>query len=151
MAAVIDFFWQLGPVWNWLLIGALLLGLEIFVPGVHFVWFGFAAVIVAGVVAATGIGWGLQLLLFAATAFVCVYFLKGYASPERIASDEPVLNVRGHQYVGRTVTVEDAILGGRGKVRIGDTTWTASGPDLPAGASVKVTGVDGIVLVVAPV
>lgn len=151
MAAVVDFFWQLGPVWNWLLIGAVLLGLELIVPGVHFVWFGFAAGIVSAVVAATGIGWGPQLLLFAATASVFVYFLQGYASADRISSDEPVLNVRGQQYVGRTVTVEDAISGGRGKVRIGDTTWTAAGPDSPAGASVKVTGVDGIVLVVAPV
>lgn len=151
MAAVVDFFWQLGPVWNWLLIGALLLGLEIFVPGVHFIWFGIAAVIVSAIVAVTGVSWGWQLLLFASTASVCVYFLKGYASPDRIASDEPALNSRGHQYVGRVVTVEDAIAAGRGKVRIGDTTWSATGPDLPAGASVKVTGVDGIVLVVAPV
>jgi inner membrane protein len=145
------FLIDLGPVWDWLLLAALLLALEIVVPGVHFVWFGFAAAIVAGLVFGTGIPWGVQLVAFGVIACAFVYFLRGYASPARIKSDEPDLNIRGQQYVGRTVTVEDAISGGRGKVRIGDTLWTARGPDVPAGASVKVTGVDGIVLVVAAV
>ena len=150
MVAMFNFFWELGPVWSWLLLGALLLCLEIVMPGVHFVWFGFAACIVSAIVFATGIAWGWQLITFAMTAAAFVLFLRGYASPLRLRSDEPDLNVRGHQYIGRTVVVEDAIAGGRGKVRIGDTTWTATGPDLPAGASVRITGVDGIVLVVAP-
>ncbi len=151
MSAVVNFFWNLGPVWNWLLLGALLLGLEVVVPGVHFVWFGFAAGIVAALVLATDMPWGWQLVAFAAIAAAFVYAMKGYASPQRIKSDEPDLNVRGQQYVGRVVPVEDAINAGRGKVRIGDTTWTATGPDVPAGASVRITGVEGIVLVVAPV
>ena len=37
---------------------------------------------------------------------------------------------------------------GRGKVQVGDTVWTAEGPDMPAGARAKVTGVNGTVLVV---
>jgi membrane protein implicated in regulation of membrane protease activity len=61
----------------------------------------------------------------------------------------PELNIRGSQYVGRTVTVEVAISNGRGKVRVGDTMWTAEGPDTPVGTRVKVTGVNGTVLVVS--
>jgi inner membrane protein len=151
MTAIVNFFFDLGPVWTWLLLGALLLGLEIVIPGVHFVWFGFAAGIVALLVFVTGMPWGIQLIAFAALATAFVDFLRGYASPLRIKSDEPDLNVRGQQYVGRTVVVENGIQDGRGKVRVGDTLWSARGPDLPAGTSVKVTGVDGIVLVVAPV
>jgi inner membrane protein len=151
MTPIVNFLFDLGPVWIWLLLGALLLGLEIVVPGVHFVWFGFAAGLVAVLVFITGMPWGFQLIAFAVLATAFVYFLRGYASAERIASDEPDLNVRGQQYVGRTVVVENGIEGGRGKVRVGDTLWSARGPDLPAGASVKITDVDGIVLVVAPV
>ena len=44
--------------------------------------------------------------------------------------------------------VEQAIQNGRGKVRVGDTVWQAEGPDVPAGASVKVTAAKGTVLVV---
>jgi inner membrane protein len=146
MTAIVNFLSEIDPMWTWLLLGALLLCL----PGVHFVWFGFAAIIVSMIVFATGIAWGWQLIAFALTAASFVIFLRGYASPMRLKSDEPDLNARGQQYVGRTALVEDAITGGRGKVRIGDTTWTATGPDTPAGATVKITGVDGIVLVVAP-
>ena len=151
MSAVVGYFLDLGPVWTWLLVGALLLGLEIVIPGVHFVWFGFAAGIVAILVFITGMPWGIQLIAFAGLATAFVYFLRGYASPLWIRSDEPDLNVRGQQYIGRTVVVENGIEGGRGKVRVGDTLWSAKGPDLPAGTTVKVTGVDGIVLVVARV
>ena len=61
----------------------------------------------------------------------------------------PYLINRGAQYIGRTVTVEDAIQNGRGKVRVGDTIWAAEGEDAIKGASVEVTGVNGTVLVVA--
>lgn len=150
MTAIVNILSDVDPMWSWLLLGALLLCLEVVMPGVHFVWFGFAAIIVSMIVFATGIAWGWQLIAFALTAAAFVICLRGYASPMRLKSDEPDLNARGQQYVGRTALVEDAISGGRGKVRIGDTTWTATGPDTPAGVSVKITGVDGIVLVVAP-
>jgi membrane protein implicated in regulation of membrane protease activity len=52
--------------------------------------------------------------------------------------------------VGRSLVVEQAIENGRGKVRVGDTLWSAEGPDTPAGASVTVTGTKGTVLVVRP-
>jgi membrane protein implicated in regulation of membrane protease activity len=35
-------------------------------------------------------------------------------------------------------------------VRIADTTWQVTGPDLPAGSAVRVVGSDGIVLSVEP-
>ena len=65
-------------------------------------------------------------------------------------SDLPDLNVRGAQYIGRVAVVADAITGGRGKVRIGDTVWAAAGPDMPAGSSARVTGTENTVLVVEP-
>ena len=49
---------------------------------------------------------------------------------------------------GRIVTVAQAIQRGRGKVQIGDSVWTAEGPDMPEGARAKVTGVNGTMLVV---
>lgn len=140
-----------GPLWNWLLLGLVLLGLELLAPGVHFVWFGFAAMIVALIVFVTGMAWGWQLLAFAIIAASLVLLMRGYASPLRIKSDQPDLNARGQQYVGRRVLVTEAIVSGRGKVKVGDTIWGATGPDLPAGTTVQVTSVDGIVLVVAPV
>jgi hypothetical protein len=38
-----------------------------------------------------------------------------------VEPDVPDLNVRGAQYIGRIVAVEDAIVNGRGRVRVGET------------------------------
>jgi len=142
-----EFFWNLG-VWNWFVVAVVLATLESFVPGVHFVWFGVAAVIVGALSLIVDIPWEWQLIAFAIISCITVFFARRYASPEVAASDEPDLNARALQYVGRVVTVEQAIAGGRGKVRVGDTVWNAQGSDAPAGAQVRVTGTDGNCLVV---
>ncbi len=66
----------------------------------------------------------------------------------RPPSDQPDLNRRPEQLVGRVLQVEEAIVGGRGKVRAGDTLWPAEGPDMPAGAAARVAAVRDTVLVV---
>ena len=137
----------LGP-WNWMFLAVVLLGLETIVPGVHFVWFGVAAIIVGILGLATGLAWQWQLVAFAVLAVASVFIARRYARADAAPSDLPDLNVRGHQYVGRVVTVEEPIRGGRGKVRVGDTVWQAEGADAPAGTRVKVTGARDTVLVV---
>ena len=71
-----------------------------------------------------------------------------WAHPSVSKSDQPNLNRRAEQLVGRVLVLEEAIAGGRGKVRFGDTLWLAEGPELPAGTRVKVTGVRRDFLVV---
>jgi membrane protein implicated in regulation of membrane protease activity len=97
-----------------------------------------------------GLGWPWQVLAFIALSVAVLFWVKRFARPDLAISDLPYLNVRGQEYVGRAVTVEEAIRNGRGKVRVGDTLWAAEGPDSPAGASVVVTGTKGTVLVVEP-
>jgi hypothetical protein len=136
--------------WNWFILAVVLLTLEFAVPGVHFLWFGIAAIIVGAISMAFGFAWPAQVILFGALAVATVFLVRRYARTNAAQSDLPDLNERGRQYVGRSVLVETAIAGGRGKVRVGDTLWQAEGPDLPAGARATVTGVRGTVLVVAP-
>jgi inner membrane protein len=64
-----------------------------------------------------------------------------WAHPSISKSDQPDLNRRAEQLIGRVLLLEEAIEGGRGKVRVGDTLWLAEGADLPTGTRVKVTGV----------
>lgn len=64
---------------------------------------------------------------------------------------EPSLNARGHHLCGRVAVLEQAIAGGRGRIRIGDSAWSVTGPDLPVGTTVRVTGCQGVVLTVEPV
>lgn len=144
---MMDLIFGLGP-WNWMILAVILFGLEMVVPGVHFIWFGIAAVLVGIVALATGMVWQWQLVLFAILSVVSVFVARRYAHGPHAASDAPNLNDRGAEYVGRIVIVDDAIRGGRGKVRVGDTLWIAQGPESPAGSRVRVKGVDGTVLVV---
>jgi len=71
-----------------------------------------------------------------------------WARPAAIESDEPGLNRRAEQLVGRVLEVQEAIDGGRGKVRAGDTLWPAEGPDMPAGAEARVIAARGTALLV---
>ena len=56
------------------------------------------------------------------------------------------LNRRGARYVGQVFVLDEAIVNGRGKVRVGDTVWPVAGPELAKGARVRVIGVAGTVL-----
>jgi membrane protein implicated in regulation of membrane protease activity len=69
-----------------------------------------------------------------------------WAHPSVLKTDQPDLNQRPAQLLGRIATVEEAIAYGRGRVRIGDTLWLAEGPDMPAGSEVRVTAANGAVL-----
>lgn len=147
MQPLSDLLWSLGP-WNWFIVGAALFVLETIVPGVHFLWFGLAAVIVGILALALGIALPWQLIAFALLAVATVFLVRRYARSDSAVSDTPDLNVRGAQYLGRIVTVEQPIVSGRGKVRVGDTLWHAQGEDATAGTKVKVVGVNGTALVV---
>jgi membrane protein implicated in regulation of membrane protease activity len=139
---------QYGP-WLWFAAGVILLVLETIVPGVHFIWFGCAAGIVGVLALLVPIAWQWQVLAFAAIAFATVVLIRRNAHFAEAKSDEPSLNVRGAHYIGRRVVVAEAIVNGRGRVKVDDTVWAAQGEDAPRGARVHVTGVNGTVLVVA--
>lgn len=64
------------------------------------------------------------------------------------SSDEPGLNARGAREVGRTVVLDQPIVAGRGRIRMHDSVWTVEGPDLPAGATVRIIARRSAVLVV---
>jgi membrane protein implicated in regulation of membrane protease activity len=147
--SLFPFFAQFGP-WNWLILAAIMFGLETMVPGVHFVWFGVAAVL-AGIVALfTGMAWQWQLVLFAILSIASVFAARRLARSDAAPSDTPDLNVRGAQYIGRVVVVEEPVRAGRGRVRVGDTIWQAEGADAAAGTRVKVIGARDTVLLIAP-
>jgi membrane protein implicated in regulation of membrane protease activity len=69
-----------------------------------------------------------------------------WAHPGVTESDQPVLNMRGQQLVGRSATVVEAIRDGRGRVEVGDSIWAAEGPDLESGTVVHVLASDSTVL-----
>ena len=149
-------FAELGP-WNWMALGFALLILEILAPGVFLLWIGLAALIVGALSlmlweAAFWV-WQAQVVTFLALALVCALAGKKILGTRGVETDQPLLNRRGDQLVGRVATLTEPITDGRGRIKIGDTVWRVSGPDLPAGTKVRVkaaTDLD-LELVVEPV
>ena len=134
---------DLGP-WNWIVLGFVLVVMEMVAPGVFLLWIGIAALIVGAIsVFAWDVAWWtwqVQALAFLVLALVSAYVGKTVANARAASSDQPLLNRRGAQLIGRTATLAEPIRNGRGRIRLGDTLWRVSGPDLPAGAQVRVVG-----------
>jgi len=90
-------------------------------------------------------GWWLLLAGFASIiADVLIDVI--WAHPAVMKTDEPDLNQRAVQLVGRVLVLAEAIEGGRGRVRVGDTLWQVEGPDLPRGSEVKVAAAKATLL-----
>lgn len=138
-------FAELGP-WNWIVLGLLLMILEVTAPGIFFLWFGIAALIVGGLVILLGeafpFGWQVQVILFLVLSLIAVFIGRKLVGATDAESDEPLLNRRGEQLIGQIVTLEEATVNGRGRARIGDSLWRVTGPDLAAGTPVKIIGID---------
>lgn len=135
----------------WLVAALLLGGAELILPGVFLVFLAFAAAVV-GVFLLLFPDlplWG-QLLGFTAWSVIAVLVGKRWYTDNRPDSSDPLLNDRVARLLGEVVTVTQAIDGGRGRVRVGDSEWIASGPDAPTGARVRVTGVRDTALIVEP-
>lgn len=140
--------------WHWWILGALLLGLELMAPGIFFLWVGLAAGVVGAVTLfLPGLVWEIQVLAFAALALGITLAGRWWWS-RRLAADADsgsggaTLNHRAQGLIGTTCVLDTDLANGRGRARVGDGTWTVTGPDLPAGTAVTITGAQGIVLVV---
>lgn len=142
----------IGDPWFWFVVGLVLLVGELLMPGVFLLWLAIAAGLTGLVNAAYDMSWQWELAVFAALSIALVMaswrFVRGQHRPK---SDQPDLNQRQTGYIGRRSTLLQAISNGSGKVKIDDTVWDATGPDLPQGTPVLVTGVKGATLVVEAV
>jgi inner membrane protein len=65
-----------------------------------------------------------------------------------VRTESSSLNQRGEALIGRRFTLEAPLAGGEGRIRVDDSSWRVTGPDLPRGAAVRVVRVDGATLVV---
>ena len=135
--------------WNWLILAAVLMALELIVPGVFLFWLGLAALLVGLVSFVVYPSWQAQLLMFAAFAAVAVPAWRHLARGTRQADAGNIfLNRRAEALVGRVFTLEKPIVDGAGTLRIDDTVWRVAGPDTPAGSRVKIVRADGANLTV---
>lgn len=137
--------------WHWWVFAIVLVILEVFSPGAFFMWLGAAA-------GATGLAllvlpdmsWEIQFIIFAGMSIVAILVGRTFFSRKSVNTDDPTLSQLEQELTGKICEVEKAIINGSGRVKVGESTWKAQGPDCEAGSSVKVVGVQGAVLLVEP-
>ena len=146
---MVEFFKNL-EFWHWWIFAFVLAILEIIVPGAFFIWFGLSS-LVTGVVLLTipSLGWEWQFVFWVVLGLVTVIGWRVWvrAHPNQ-SEDNNSLNRRGQQYMGRVLELDEPIINGQGKAKLGDTVWRVSGPELGRGHKVKVVGTNGTILVV---
>lgn len=131
--------------WSWFILAGLLLIGELLSPGVFLIWLAGAAALTGVVDITLGLSWQSEVIIFAILSAVLVFASWNWVKTQRTPqSDQPHLNLRHGAYVGRVFALELAIINGTGKIKIEDALWDVDGPDLPAGAKVKITGVNGL-------
>lgn len=140
----------LEPVWwNWYLAGVLILLLELVVPGAIAVWFGLGALATGFIVELCGgMYWPFQFLLFAGLSISSM--LSGRKLIKKAApAKSTTLNRRLQRYLGRQAKLRTPLENGTGRIKLDDTYWTVTGPDLPVGTIVEIIGVENSTLVVS--
>ena len=142
--------WSWASVF-WGVAALLLIAAETMAPGAFLLWLGFAAAAVFVIVfAMPDLSVLAQVALFVVLSVVSVQVYRVRFRGRERASDQPTLNRRAQQLVGRVVPLDQAIVNGRGRVQIADAYWDVAGPEAPAGTQVRITGADGMTLVVEP-
>lgn len=127
--------------WPWVIVGAILVGLEIVAPGVFLLWIGLGAVIVGlSVLIAPELPMAWQLLVFAVAMLGSIGIGFAIQRRSRISATATTLNRELDALIGRHVEAIDDFSGGQGRIRVGDTSYNAeSDTPVAAGSRLRIT------------
>lgn len=136
--------------WHWLALGLILLSIEMALGTFDLLWISIAAFLTSAFAAfapAGLAGWEGQLIVFSASS--ALLYLAGrtvFRKWRELVPEHPTLNKRMASTVGASATVASDFSNGMGRVKLGDTEWSAvdlDGHDLRAGTSVTVEATEG--------
>ncbi len=137
--------------WLWL-IGGVLLGIaEMIVPGVYLMWIGGAAVLTGLVALVLPNGVAAQFAIFTVVTIAAIYLGRRFLAANPIASADPLLNDRSARLVGSIVVAVAPVDALQGRVKVGDSVWSARGTSAAVGDRLRVVGVEGGILIVETV
>ena len=146
---MIEFF-EAMQFWHWIILAIVLIAGE----ALGATGFLLVAVMAAFEVALItyiwpDISWQKQLSLFAVLALLCsVWFWYRFKSFNQ-ETDQPKLNDRAAQLIGREFALTQEMTGGQGKMQVGDTLWRVeSETNLSVGTQIKVVGNREMVLLI---
>ena len=135
-----------NPEYVWLGLAALLALAELFVPGVFLIWVATAAAVTGILSLFIDLTLAGQLTLFGLSTIIAVLGGRRWYLTHHVESENPLLNNRAAQLVGKTVTIVETISATSGRVKVADGEWPAKGPDMKKGGIAKVAAVEHGVL-----
>ena len=138
------------PGWLWLIGGVVLLIAEIIAPGFFLLFIGAAAMATGIFTIMFDLGLAPQLALFALYAVIALMVGRKVYANRDVNSSDPLLNDRSARLIGKVVTVVTPVDDHEGRVRVGDSEWSARGGPAAPGERVRITGVEGNCLLVEP-
>ena len=131
-----------NPEYVWLGLAALLALAELFVPGVFLIWVAAAAALTGILSLFIDLTLAGQLTLFGLSTIIAVLGGRRWYLTHHVESENPLLNNRSAQLVGKTVTIVETISATSGRVKVADGEWPAKGPDMKKGGIAKVAAVE---------
>ena len=139
--------------WHWLALALILFSVEMMTGTWDLLWVSIAAAFTSAFAAfaPSGIaGWEGQLVFFAiATVILFIAGRTLFRSMRENVEEHPTLNKRMAGTLGQRGVVAENFTGGLGRVKLGDTVWSAQsmdGANLASGSAVIVEETDGTVL-----
>ena len=125
----------------WLAGGLVLCAIETLAPGAFLIWIGAAAAIVGAVAIFIAMDLTTEIALFGALVIALVLIgRRVYGAID--ARPGPLPQSRAHAMIGADFFLDEAIVHGYGRIRVGDSSWRVAGADCPSGAMVRVVAVD---------
>lgn len=134
----------------WLIIGFILLILELMIPGVFLMWWGFAAMITAlsaKFFPTLSLGELSTIFALFAVLFSLIWW-KIQRNRDQVDDRQTDLNNREHHLIGTVGVVVEVVSGNIIRAKFGDTTWKVIGDNLQLGDHVEVLKAEGITLLV---
>jgi hypothetical protein len=142
---------DIDPEWLWLIGGVVLLIAELIAPGFFLVFIGGAAIATGFAALLLPLSVPLQLAIFAVLAFLAARVGGRHAYAMRYDySPDPFLNDRARRLLGRVVVATQPIDSNGGRVRVGDSEWSARGGPAAVGDRVRIVDIEGNCLKVEP-
>jgi membrane protein implicated in regulation of membrane protease activity len=130
--------------WLWLIGGVVLLIAELIAPGFFLVFIGAAAIATGLIAMVLPISVALQLAIFAVLAYLATRVGGRHAYSMRYDySADPLLNDRVKRMLGRVVVVTQPVDSNGGRVRVGDSEWSARGGPAEVGDRVRIVDIEG--------
>src|SRR4029079_8174369 len=90
---IVDLIAKLGG-WSWWILGLVLLGLEVILPGFFFLWFGIAAILIGISALLVDWAWQLQVLGFVVLSLVAALLARRFIGVKGGDTSDPHLNAR---------------------------------------------------------